>query len=124
MVYNENAVLSGALAGWGDVFIGQFTLAVRLVTPTETRIERLRKREYSRFGERIMPGGDMYEQHKAFLEWAAKYDTGDVTMRSKAEHDVWQTKLPCRQIVLDGTLPTETLTESAVKALYEVRSGI
>ncbi len=41
--------------------------------------------------------------HMEFLEWARKYDTGSVNMRSKAKHDEWQKLLRCRQIVLDGT---------------------
>jgi uridine kinase len=98
----ENVVLSGSLAGWGDELISEFTLAVRMVTDTELRLERIRKREYERFGERIMPGGDMYEQHQAFLHWAATYDDGGANMRSKAKHDLWQTKLQCRHIVLNG----------------------
>ena len=42
---NENVVISGSLVDWGDALIPMFTLAVRLVTDTEIRIERLRNRE-------------------------------------------------------------------------------
>lgn len=98
----ENVVISGSLVGWGDELIPFFHLAVRLVTNMEVRIERLKKREREKFGDRIAPGGDMYEHHLDFLEWARKYDTGDVNMRSKAEHDKWQKILSCPQIVLDG----------------------
>ena len=99
---HENVVLTGSLSGWGDVLIPFFTVAVRVVTDTEIRIERLKKREYERFGERIAPGGDMYENHLEFLEWASKYDTGSVNMRSKAEHDEWQKLLQCPLVVVDG----------------------
>lgn len=98
----ENVVISGSLVDWGDELIPLFSLAIRLVTDTEVRIERIKNREKCKFGDRIAPGGDMYEQHLEFLEWARKYDTGSVDMRSKAKHDVWQKLLPCRQLVLDG----------------------
>ena len=98
----ENAVISGSLVGWGDELIPFFTLTVRLDTNSELRIERLKNREKQKFGDRIMPGGDMYEQHLEFVEWAKQYDTGDVKMRSKAMHDEWQKMLPCPQIELDG----------------------
>jgi hypothetical protein len=55
-----------------------------------------------KFGERISPGGDMYIHHIEFIEWARKYDTGSVDMRSKAKHDEWQKLLQCKQIVLNG----------------------
>ena len=98
----DNVVLSGSLAGWGDEMIPFFTLAIRLKTDTEIRIERLKKREKAAFGKRIEAGGDMYRQHQDFLEWARAYDTGSVEIRSKARHDAWQKILPCEVLLLDG----------------------
>ena len=83
----EKIVISGSLCDWGDDLIPYFDLAIRMVTDTETRLKRLKEREYRRFGDRIRTGGDMYEEHIKFLKWASEYDTGDITMRSKAKHD-------------------------------------
>lgn len=99
---NSNVVISGSLVDWGDELIPLFTLAIRLVTDVEIRIERIKRREKDKFGERIALGGDMYQQHLEFVEWARKYDTGSVNMRSKAKHDEWQKLLLCKQIVLNG----------------------
>jgi len=98
----ENTVISGSLVDWGDELIPLFTLAVRLVTDTNIRIERLKKREKAAFGNRIEIGGDMYRTHTDFIEWAKAYDTGDVNMRSKAKHDEWQKLLGCELVILDG----------------------
>ncbi len=100
---NRDVVLSGSLSGWGDPLIPRFSYAIRLVTDTDTRLERLKAREYERFGERIREGGDMYVQHREFLDWAAKYDDGSPEMRSRAHHDEWQKKLLCPFLTLDGT---------------------
>lgn len=97
-----NVVISGALDSWGSELLPLFTLAIRLVTDTNIRIQRLKEREKQAFGSRIMPGGDMYENHKEFLEWAAKYDTAGMDMRSRARHDEFCKLLSCRLIVLDG----------------------
>ena len=115
----KGAVISGSLTGWGDPLIPRFTLAVRVVTDTATRLERLRQREYARFGERIREGGDMHAEHEAFLAWAARYDAGDVNMRSKACHDAWQEALPCRVITVDGTAPLESSVSRVLQALNE-----
>lgn len=98
----EKAVISGSLTGWGDELIPLFTLAVRLETDTDIRIRRLRERERAHFGNRIAPGGDMYENHEEFIRWASGYDFGDISMRSRAHHDEWEKKLCCRKIVLNG----------------------
>jgi adenylate kinase family enzyme len=71
-------VLSGSLCGWGDVAIPLFELVVFLSIPEDIRMECLRRREHARFGARILPGGDMYEQSQAFLAWAASYDDVDI----------------------------------------------
>ena len=99
---HENIVISGSLAGWGDPLIPRFTLAIRMELEQSLRIERLRKREYERFGARIEEGGDMYEQHLAFIEWAKTYDTGDMAHRSKMRHDAWERTLPCETVHLNS----------------------
>lgn len=99
--YN-NVVLSGSLCNWGNELIPLFTLAVRLVTETDIRIERLKKREKSRFGSRIEAGGDMHKNHMEFIEWASLYDSGGPEMRSESQHDEWQKLLKCKQVILNG----------------------
>ena len=100
---SDNIVISGSLVDWGDELIPLFTTVIRLVTDTAIRIERLKKREKEHFGERIELGGDMYQNHRDFIEWAVSYDDGDLNMRSKAKHDEWQKLLRCKQILLNGS---------------------
>lgn len=95
-------VLSGSLCGWGDVTIPLFDWVIYLWVPCEIRLERLRHRELERYGERIMPGGDMYEKSQAFLEWAASYDKGGLDMRSRQLHEPWLGTLPCPIICIGG----------------------
>ena len=42
---SDRIVISGSLVDWGDELIPLFSLAIRLVTETDIRIERLRERE-------------------------------------------------------------------------------
>ena len=100
-------VLSGSLCGWGDIAMSLFTLVVFLWIPRDLRMGRLYHRERERYGERMMPGGDMYEQSQAFLQWAAAYDGGDVTMRSRALHEQWLRTLPCPIVRIEGDNTTQ-----------------
>jgi adenylate kinase family enzyme len=95
-------VLSGSLCGWGDVAIPLFDLVVFLAIPHAVRMARLRRREHERFGERILPGGDMYEQSQAFLAWAASYDEGGMDIRSRQLHDQWLGTLQCPIVRFEG----------------------
>lgn len=52
----EGWVVSGSLCGWGDAMIPQFTHVVFLRVDPQIRLNRLRRREVQRYGERILPG--------------------------------------------------------------------
>lgn len=116
----KNVVIAGSATGWGDFLIPQTSLAIRLVVPRDIRIDRIKRREFERFGDRIYPGGDMYNQHQAFLEWTSKYDEGGLEIRSKAQHDEWQRKLACDLLILDGT---KAINELLDEVLYKVIIG-
>lgn len=103
IIANEKIAITGSLCGWGNILIPFFDLAIRIVTPTDIRIKRLEEREYQRFGDRVKIGGDMYEEHLKFIEWASEYDNGDEKMRSGAMHDSWSKLLMCKQLTLDGS---------------------
>jgi adenylate kinase family enzyme len=104
-------VLSGSLCGWGDVVIPMFDAAVFVYTPAAERLARLRVRERARYGPRIEPGGDLFEHHRAFLEWAGRYDEGGLDVRSLRRHEVWMTTLPCPIVRVDGMRSASELVE-------------
>ena len=96
-------VLSGSLCGWGDPLIPEFDLVVFLVVPTPVRLTRLRAREAVRYGlQAISPGGERYDAHVAFLDWAGRYDAGGAEMRSRALHEAWLSTLPGVVLRLEG----------------------
>jgi adenylate kinase family enzyme len=103
----DSWVVSGSLCGWGDVAIPLFGLVVFLAIPRDIRMERLHRREHERFGERILPGGDMYELSQAFLAWAASYDEGGLDIRSRQLHEEWLGTLPCPIICFEGQYTIE-----------------
>lgn len=113
----ENVVISGSLVDWGDELIPLFTMAIRLETATDVRIARLKQRERECFGTRIDIGGDMFVNHQEFIAWAKSYDTGDLTIRSKAKHDEWQKLLQCKLIELNGADDLNVNYEIIKKAL-------
>jgi adenylate kinase family enzyme len=85
----EGWVVSGSLCGWGDAMIPQFTHVVFLRVDPQIRLNRLRRREVQRYGERILPGGSRHENSVAFLAWAARYDDGNHSLRSLRRHESW-----------------------------------
>ncbi|MDO8793041.1 MAG: hypothetical protein Q7J25_00290, partial [Vicinamibacterales bacterium] len=110
-------VLAGSIAHWGDVAIPFLELAVFVTTPTVTRLARLRTREAERFGARIREGGDMFEQHRAFMGWASRYDSGPAPMRSRTLHEAWLAALPCPVTRVDGALSLDVICAQVSAAM-------
>ncbi len=104
---HDKVVISGAFVGWGDQFKPMIDLFIYLNLPLPIRLERIKKREFHRFGSRILPGGDMHQQHLAFLEWVSQYDNGDPSMRSRKQHELWLSDIhqPIIRINTESTIP-------------------
>jgi adenylate kinase family enzyme len=82
-------VFSGSAISWATELEPAYDLIVFLrLTPT-IRMERLRRRETTRYGARINAGGDMAVASEAFLRWAEAYDSAGPTQRSLAAHEAW-----------------------------------
>jgi len=94
----EKWVLSGSLFNWGDPLIPLFDLVIFVYVPQNERIERLKKREYKRYGDEVLPGGNRYEVTKEFIEWAAGYESGLLTGRSLPKHEQWMSTLDCQLV--------------------------
>jgi adenylate kinase family enzyme len=99
---NPGHVLSGSICGWGRQLEASFDLVVFLVIAKEVRMKRLIDRETRRFG-RVDP---------SFIEWAARYDDGDTSIRSRALHESWLAELACNVLRLPGDMPINDLVDA------------
>ena len=108
-------ILSGSLCSWGDPLLPRFRLAVFLTLDPGIRMLRLGEREQLRYGDRIKPAGDMYEEHLKFMAWAESYDTAKAPVRSLSLHTQWMKNLSCPIIRLDSVEPMEKLVEKIVR---------
>ena len=114
----ERFVMAGSMDSFHEHFDSFFTLAVHLTAPAEIRAERVHWREYAQFGDRILEGGDMHEEHLRFLADVTAYDAGGGST-SFAVHDRWAQSLPCPVLRLDGSADMK----ENVKAVLEMCNG-
>tara|TARA_R110002020_G_scaffold158654_1_gene342013 strand:- start:282 stop:668 length:387 start_codon:yes stop_codon:yes gene_type:complete len=105
----ERWVLSGSICSWGDPLLHHFTLAVFLYLDPAVRMARIAERERARYGDRILPGGDMREHHLEFMSWAASYDYAQAPIRSFDFHERWMSGLSCPSLRLDSDRPITAL---------------
>ncbi|MDR2515112.1 MAG: hypothetical protein LBD02_07915 [Christensenellaceae bacterium] len=80
------------------------------MVPTETRLERVRAREAALFGQRLLPGGDLHENHLRFLAQVADYDGGEPPAVCRRRDEQSIARLRCPVLRVDGGKP---IAESA-----------
>ena len=85
-----------------------YAFLVYLEVPLDIRMERIRRRAFDKFGNRVLPDGDMYEQEERFFAYAEK--------RSPEKIKDWLKTLTCKVICLDGTKPIQENVE-CIKSL-------
>lgn len=88
-------VLSGGVGTWHPPVNFDPTLVIFLYLPPDVRLKRLKERENSLYGSRILAGGDMEEIHREFMEWTAGYDesSAEGTNTLKA-HEAYVSSVP------------------------------
>jgi adenylate kinase family enzyme len=110
-------ILSGSFDGWGEALVEDVDRVLFVDTPTDVRLRRLWRREGDRFGPRILPGGDMHENHKAFMSWAAAYDDDGFSGRNRRRHERWLERLPVPVTRLSGDRPVDELVRDVLASM-------
>ena len=94
-----NMILAAVRANYNSEIPLLLTHAVHVVVPRDIRLQRVRERSLRKFGDRALPGGDLYEQEDQFFRMiAARPD-------SYVQDWLAQTGLPVTEV--DGLMPVE-----------------
>ena len=94
---NPQFVLSGVSLNWSESILSQIDIVFYLHVPLSERLRRIRSREAQRFGSRILPGGDMYEQHNECLNKIENLSEQEITRSLE--------KLSCPVVNVEEILP-------------------
>lgn len=96
---HKNFVFTSVKGDYGDTASPFFNYAVLIDVPRDIRLQRVKNRSFGKFGERILPRGDLYEQEQNFFEF----------VRRRPENTVenWVQSLNCPIIRVDGRMPVE-----------------
>jgi len=91
-----HAIISGSILNWGLELEDSLSLIVFLSVPADVRVARLKTREMRLYG-RVDP---------EFLAWAAQYDEGKMSGRSREKHEQWLSQRACPVLRIDGDTST------------------
>ncbi len=107
----KDFVLASVKGDYGENICSFFRYAVLIDVPKDIRLKRVKERSFHKFGSRMLPGGDLYEQEEEFFD----------LVRSRAENTVeeWAQSLSCPVIRVDGTKP---VNENVKLIIERIRS--
>nr|WP_275891056.1 AAA family ATPase [Holdemania massiliensis] len=91
----ENFVLASVKGDYGEWFYPYFQYVILLDVPKAVRIQRVKNRSFQKFGNRMLPGGDLHDQENNFFHL--------VQLRAENEVEEWLQSLNCPIIRVDGT---------------------
>lgn len=106
---HENFVLASVTGNYGDELYPFFQYAVLIDVAKVVRMQRVKNRSFQKFGERMLPGGDLYEQEKKFFDF--------VSSRAENMVEEWVASLSCPVIRVDGTKLVEENLESILEQM-------
>lgn len=68
---DDRFVFAAVRGNYGEAVLMHYQAAVLMEIPREVRLQRVRERSYRKFGERMLPGGDLHESEKRFYDLVA-----------------------------------------------------
>ena len=108
---NNQFVFAAVKGNYGDRLIASLDHIVLIEVPKQIRSKRVRDRSYQKFGDRILPGGDLYDTES---KWFSLTDNRPDTYVSD-----WLETVNCPVIRIDGTLPVENNLDYIVSELSD-----
>ncbi|BFP39611.1 AAA family ATPase [Flavobacteriaceae bacterium GF1] len=99
----RDVIVSGSMVSWGKEWETAFDLAIFIRLENTERMERLKKRETERYGEKLLTNKKIQRNSKAFLEWANQYENPNFKGRTFKVHTNWIELLKCKVLRLNGS---------------------
>ena len=103
-------VFSAVNGDFNDAVTSKYKLVIYLSASLDERMRRIKQRAYNKFGDRVLEGGDMYEQEQNFFRSCAE--------RSDEKIINWLDTLSCYVLHLDGT---DTVQNNIEKIVYLIK---
>lgn len=106
---HEDFVLAAVKGDYGEAFLPFVRCALWVRAPRAVRLGRVRDRSFQKFGERVLPGGDLYARERGFWEFCEAREEDLV--------EGWLRGLRCPVLQVDGTRPVEENLECILGSL-------
>lgn len=113
---HENFVFAAVKGNYGEEVLPKYKYIVLIEVSKDIRVRRVRERSFQRFGSRMLPGGDLYEQEEAFINM--------ISARTGRYVEEWIDSMESFVIRVDGTRPVRENVKNIVKQITKRETEI
>lgn len=111
---HENFILASVKGDYGEDIYSFFRCVILLDVPKDIRLQRVKERSFQKFGNRMLSGGDLYEQEEKFFRF--------VEFRDENTVEEWVKSLKCPVIRINGTKPIEENVDFIIGQLQKLNA--
>ena len=108
---NNQFIFAAVKGDYGNKLIASLDYVVLIEASKQIRSQRVRDRSYQKFGDRILPGGDLHDKESKWFSLTESRPDAYVTD--------WLKTVNCPVIRVDGTLPVEKNLDYIVSVLSD-----
>ena len=104
---HKNFIFASVKGDYGEDIYSLIQYAILLDVPKNIRLQWVKKRSFQEFGNRMLSGGDLFEQEEKFFRF--------VESRNENTVEEWVKSLKCPVIRIDGTKPIDENTDLIIE---------
>jgi len=108
---DDRFVFAAVKGNYGEAVLPYYQAAVLVEVPRELRLQRVQQRSLDKFGDRAMPGGDLYEREMWFFD--------HISARPEDYAKRWLAKVEIPVLRVDGTRPVGENIDLICKWMHE-----
>ncbi len=108
---NNRFIFAAVKGNYGNKLLAALDHIILIEVPKQIRNQRVRDRSYQKFGDRILPGGDLFDKES---QWFSLTDNRPVAYVTD-----WLQTVDCPVIRIDGTLPVDRNVDYLISVLSE-----
>ncbi len=117
-------VLGGSIFQWGEAVFPEFDLIIFLWIPPQIRVDRIKLREFNRYGNIIYKDPERKKQFDDFVIWAQDYDhVSGIANRNIYAHKKWLATMNCPILEIIGDFTTDQRIELIKMKINELKNN-
>lgn len=120
---HENWILGGSIFSWSDDVFLDYDLVVFLYLTPQIRLQRLKDREYERYGDALFTDPETKRKYEELIARAIDYDEAKgLAKRTLPAHEAWLSRLSTPILELRADWTVQQRVGAVLRSIEDLRN--